>query len=124
MKIRTGFVSNSSSSSFLVCYKGEKPDDEKLMELFGVVPGKPAAGMFLPLMRALVGGITRTTVGLLHDSGYTSVEDSGSSTLKQVEALEKDGWAITGLDVDNNDETFQNLLENADFDCLKSFRWW
>ena len=37
MKIRDGFVSNSSSSSFIVAYKGKKPTEAQLMESCGII---------------------------------------------------------------------------------------
>ena len=36
MKVRNGYVSNSSSSSFLIITKKEKLNDKKLMEIFGI----------------------------------------------------------------------------------------
>ena len=36
MKIRNGFVSNSSSSSFLIITKKDKLDDDKLLKIFNI----------------------------------------------------------------------------------------
>ena len=54
MKIRTGFVSNSSSSSFIVAYKGEKPTQEQMMESFGITKGSPAADLFSGIFQELL----------------------------------------------------------------------
>lgn len=38
MKTRQGFVSNSSSSSFIIAYKGDKPTVSRLVDVLGVRP--------------------------------------------------------------------------------------
>jgi hypothetical protein len=86
MKIRTGFVSNSSSSSFIVAYKGEKPSVEQVMESFGIAKGSPAAVMF--------GGIFETLLAAKPmpkaDIEYLREDRSDDEVLKLLD----DGWTV------------------------------
>ena len=54
MKIRNGFVSNSSSSSFIVAYKGEKPTVVTVMKSFGIAKDALAAKMFEGVFKVLL----------------------------------------------------------------------
>lgn len=53
MKVRQGFVSNSSSSSFIVAVKGEFTR-ENLLRLFGINNGCLAMIMFNPLLDVIL----------------------------------------------------------------------
>lgn len=53
MKIRTGFVSNSSSTSFLIISK-EALNKADFLELMGVARTSPLAGMFTELFDAVL----------------------------------------------------------------------
>lgn len=53
MRIRTGFVSNSSSTSFLIVTKGEMTL-ERFLALVGVLPGSVMGGVFAQLYEAMM----------------------------------------------------------------------
>lgn len=50
MKIRTGFVTNSSSTSYLFAFK-EKPDEATFLEECGIQKGSKAESLFKVLFR-------------------------------------------------------------------------
>lgn len=53
MKIRAGFVSNSSSTSFLIITKGDL-DEKSFFSLMGVDRGSPLIGVFKELYDAIL----------------------------------------------------------------------
>jgi hypothetical protein len=53
MRVRTGFVSNSSSTSFLIISKGEMTE-ERFLSLVGVRNGTAMGDVFLHLYQALL----------------------------------------------------------------------
>lgn len=53
MRVRTGFVSNSSSTSFLIITRDEL-EEGAFLELMGVAPDSPIAGLFQELFRDVV----------------------------------------------------------------------
>jgi hypothetical protein len=53
MRIRAGFVSNSSSTSFLIIAKDELTE-ASFLELMGVAPDSPIAGLFRELFRGVL----------------------------------------------------------------------
>jgi hypothetical protein len=56
MRIRTGFVSNSSSTSFLIVTKGDFTL-EKFLAVAGAVPGTPIGDVFVHLYEAMADSI-------------------------------------------------------------------
>jgi hypothetical protein len=53
MRIRSGFVSNSSSTSFLIISQGDL-DENAFLELMGVKPDSPIASLFLELFTDVI----------------------------------------------------------------------
>lgn len=54
MRIRAGFVSNSSSTSFLIITRDEL-EEGPFLELMGVAPDSPIADLFRDLFKDIVG---------------------------------------------------------------------
>jgi hypothetical protein len=53
MKVRTGFITNSSSTSFLIITHDEL-EEEPFLELMGVAPDSPIVDLFRELYRDIV----------------------------------------------------------------------
>lgn len=69
MKVRSGFVSNSSSSSFIVTMKnGEKMTKETLLEAFDVKETSPLYKFAVELSDWIIGNVEeKTVVGIYED---------------------------------------------------------
>lgn len=59
MKIRAGFVSNSSSTSFLIITKGDL-NKHDFLELMGISPSSPIADLFSEFYQSVVENISST----------------------------------------------------------------
>ena len=71
MKIRNGFVSNSSSSSFIIASKTKKKLHKKLEEVFKTPSNYP--------IQDLGDEVVSTIMGCLRGDGYGEDTDSGDS---------------------------------------------
>lgn len=68
MKIRNGFVSNSSSSSFIVTLKnGKKLDKSILLETFEVGENSPLYGFADDLANWIVGNVEEHSIKSIHE---------------------------------------------------------
>lgn len=115
MKLRTGFVSNSSSSSFLVCFKGDKLTKKKLTEVFGIQAGTAAEKFMSPFFDRLLKSKEHTEEYILENYGYDYREEAqnagDSYCLKQLKLLDE-GWRVGYLNVDYNEELLIEMLDN------------
>lgn len=76
MKIRNGFVSNSSSSSFVVIMKnGKKLDKSELMNIFGVDKKSPLYNFSKDLSNWMVNNLKEYDIKKLHKEFCYSKED-------------------------------------------------
>lgn len=94
MKIRNGFVSNSSSSSFIIGYKGNKPTIEDMTKKFGVVKGSPfysvakKIAQFLSVQMNKENKITRTK--LLYE--YEDYLTTQMTEEEQIKVITKESY--------------------------------
>lgn len=107
MKIRDGFVSNSSSSSFIVGVpEGKLPSTAEFIKLFGAEPGTIAAGLVKPFAEAFSGASKWILDEFLDNYGVESVEEFKAEnhgwTPECLKLYEK-GWSIYELSVANDD---------------------
>lgn len=58
MRVRAGFVSNSSSTSFLIIARDEL-DEDAFLDLMGVAPDSPIADLFARLFSDVIDASTR-----------------------------------------------------------------
>lgn len=72
MKIRAGFVSNSSSTSFLIIAK-EELNEASFLELMGVAPDSPLVGIFRTLLDDVIGQ-ARVQVNFAEEPGDMPIE--------------------------------------------------
>ena len=100
MKIRQGFVSNSSSSSFVLFIKHpEKTRSKKeFVENLGLQPGTLAHAIFGKLAEQVWNARPMKTKDLLEDYGYKTLEEfkkseDGDHKALYIEAFEK-GWEV------------------------------
>ena len=109
MKIRDGFVSNSSSSSFIVAYKGEKPTQEQVMEAVGIAKGSPAAELF--------GGIFKELLGAKRMSKEDIKEMREYYPDNEALKLLDDGWTVLqGLASDEGNDPDESFLCFSEID--------
>ena len=98
MKIRAGFVSNSSSTSFLIISKGTFTRDQ-LLRLMGADAESPMFELFDQLYDELIGGVDKTlelaTVRGNAHWKYLMGSRAGRLSdriVQQLEAYRKEGW--------------------------------
>jgi hypothetical protein len=121
MKIRTGFVSNSSSSSFIVAFKGNL--DEVLEKAFHV-----EISMYHPLCHVITDMVETIKASVYKEDIYNSLEeylkeleceDVGNLGYheKEIAALLQKGYKVgSGGFEDDYEGSITSYLCNQDFD--------
>lgn len=100
MKIRSGFVSNSSSSSFIIAIQCTVRPVQALYKALQIDPDSPGGQLFKPLVEFMAHGVSYTAKDFLDDCGYDSMdelEEKGSRWEHEeakVFQLEKEGWRL------------------------------
>lgn len=93
MKVRNGFVSNSSSSSFLICIKkGEELSQENVLKTFEIGENSPLYNMASELAGYLAENVGQITMDTIKND-YTwkgEIEDYGIKLLELIQ----DGWDV------------------------------
>ena len=96
MKIRFGFVSNSSSSSFIIAFKGNENElREKLRDIFGSLPEKYPIKAMPPIGDIVADNVEDDPIKTLNDwdERYGDWNNSHENHAKFIERL-KEGWTI------------------------------
>lgn len=111
MKLRSGFVSNSSSSSFVVAAKGVHMTKEGLKQALGIVPGTPVDDAFEPVLDVMLSGRELTLEQLAYDRGYDV--DKLDDIYGEEAELIRNGWRLREFDVDRNETEFWCKISEA-----------
>lgn len=124
MKIRNGFVSNSSSSSFIIAVKGKKDymKEIKARIMGGVEKGTLAHQLLLPYLNVFADAEKLSMDRLLEDRGYETVEEMKESYEGDV-AVEKleDGWNVFRVHVcSDSGDPIENALYDSDWEPIKT----
>ena len=118
MKIRYGFVSNSSSSSFIIAFKGSKYKmRKKLSDVFGIMPSNnyPIKSM-LPI-GDIVADKVDISIKTLNEweEFYGNSDDSDENHARYIERL-KEGWTIYIGKLGDCHNKFYTFLSKSDID--------
>lgn len=118
MKIRTGFVSNSSSSSFVVAVKpGTELTKDKLVELFQVPETSPLRGISEGIARFVADASKpRELVEILYDYGYSSITDALEDNCKPIELINSGYKVYTFYASDDSGDGLETMLCYTEFD--------
>ena len=112
MKIRSGFVSNSSSSSFVIVSKSGKLTVDKLMDAFEINAASPLYSLVKQMAEVLFNAAKEmTTKELLEDQCVDSIDDL-SSNLRC--AAKSNGKIYTGF-VSDEENGIECALVEVDF---------
>ena len=126
MKVRNDYVTNSSSSSYVIAYQDAPKIDQETLAKYPILE---YFGKLLDLILFSAGSWTDTTEGktytskeeltkkLLDRSGYSSIEEAIECEedyfVRLINDCSKaidDGYTILMKEVDNHDDTFQELF--------------
>lgn len=117
MKIRAGFVSNSSSSSFIVAVRGEgKLNVESLVGLFQVPQTSPLYNIAVDMAQVM---INRSHLfdeeEIVYQFGYKSLEEALESGNRHARLL-TDGFTVYGGYASDEDGGIEAMLCNTEID--------
>jgi hypothetical protein len=102
MKLRDGFVSNSSSSSFIVTMKnGEKMTKETLLEAFDVKETSPLFGFANELSNWIIGNVKEQNIEEIYEN-YVGRSD-GKSIAEMIDDIVEDYGGIDREDLEKID---------------------
>lgn len=117
MKYRAGFVSNSSSSSFIIAVRGEeKLNVESLVGLFQVPQTSPMYDIAVDMAQVMY---NRSRMfdekEILYQFGYDSIEDALESGNRHAKLL-TDGFTVYGGYASDEDGGIEAMLCNTAID--------
>ena len=82
MKIRQGFVSNSSSSSFVIISKDGELTEDKIKKAFESAKGSPFEGLIDDCVKTLLNRAEKTEIkDILSDYGHNTFDDYYNSAI-------------------------------------------
>jgi hypothetical protein len=123
-KIRTGFVTNSSSSSFIIAIQGGIENLDRIVEIENEKWKRLMVSLITTAMESEGSGDTAPAEVLFDDiEGLNKYLDDNDwlepKDKKQYVAWVSDGWVVYRKSVDYNDTGTKELLNNIDGDGIK-----
>ena len=107
MKTRYGFVSNSSSSSFIIAFKGDNNEmRDKLRKIFGVIPGNNYPIKSMPPIGDVVADNVDNSIKTLDEwMEYYRTSDNLDQNFARFFKRLNEGWTIhQGGFIDNQND--------------------
>jgi len=120
MKIRNGFVSNSSSSSFVIAFNGDRIGlEKKIKDVFGMKFKHPIK--FPDLSGSIINCISEEYSdidGIKEFMDYFDMEDEKDGPDEHVQAIKylKKGWIICTGEFSDQDDPEEALLCNSEIE--------
>lgn len=117
MRVRNGFVSNSSSSSFIIAYKKAdktpcptcgRYDIEDFVELVRRSEGDGDSSVNAEDLEGVRDSLERS-LEWSNDEGKKEIRN----TIKEVKKLVKEGWEVADISISYHNETLNDLLHSS-----------
>jgi len=119
MKIRFGFVSNSSSSSFIIAFKGNEDElREKLKNIFGgTLPDKYPIKSMPPIGDVVADNVEDDPIKTLKDwdDRYGDWNNPYENHVRFIKRL-NEGWTVYYGGFDDDRSKLEKFLCNSDID--------
>ena len=115
MKIRQGFVTNSSSSSYIIAIRGGLEGLDKLVDVDNPVWKEFIINGITQLMKSGSDYCETSGADKMTDSDINDYYDEGSSMHRKLTKLRNDGFVIYNKHFDNNDcggETLKKIFKD------------
>ena len=118
MKTRYGFVSNSSSSSFIIAFKGDSNEmRDKLRNIFGVIPGDNYPIKEMPPIGDVVADNVDDSIKTLDEweKYYGNSDNPDKNHARFIKRL-KEGWTIYPGGFADDHNNLNTFLCDSDID--------
>jgi len=115
MKLREGFVSSSSSTSFTIVFKGDEPTEEILLDALGLEPDSPLLGLGCKIVEIISRQIATKPRYNSFDQ-YVKMECEGNAdwaeeTVREIFDRCGEGWTIVvGTVANDSDDYVEGML--------------
>ena len=125
MKVRTGFVTNSSSSSFIIAIQGGIENLDRIVDIENATWQKLVVTLIKSAMESDGSGDTSAAYVLFKniDELNKFLDSEGeymeAKDRKQYVSWVADGWVVYRKSVDYNDAGTKELLRNIECDAIK-----
>lgn len=133
MKVRFGFVSNSSSSSFIVAFRDEPKDGEDILRMFGLKKEMQGTAAWV-MLKVFADDMYRNMSKFdkewfLKDNDFDGFSDPDAKRFLFLESLYDYGWTTYSMSISNDEQTLSSILDAAEksnypngFDSVWIFR--